>query len=502
MLSPLASVFNRTPLVGHTLALVSGALMPLSFAPFDLWPIGILSLVIFLLCIHGERRAHIVIRFYLYYLGMFALGVNWIFVSINVYGGASTEFAVFLVSLIVIAWSATGLVHGYLYSRFVAQLPLGLLLGFPILWMLSELFRTWFMTGFPWLLLGYGHLASPLAGYAPLLGVYGLSLAVALTAVLLFLLVTTRKPILIALIFTLWGSGYLLQQVTFVTEQRQISVVAVQGNIDQHTKWRREMVVPIFNKYLSLTENEWGADLIVWPEASVTLLREHADNMLQELDATGEKFGSTLVLGIPDRDQSGNMYNTAIAIGQGEGIYRKRHLVPFGEYVPFENWLRGVIAFFDLPMSHNHSGSPEQKPLQAGALTLSLSICYEVVFQELVRTTASSPDLLVTISNDTWFGTSIGPNQHLQIAQMRALENGRYLLRTTNNGITALVNHKGEIVESLPQFQAGVLKGTAGIMSGNTPFHRFGQLPLLIVSLLVLFGQSCWQAIFTPKEST
>ncbi len=194
------------------------------------------------------------------------------------------------------------------------------------------------------------------------------------------------------------------------------------------------------------------------------------------------------MLGIPDRDAAGNFLNTALIVGKGEGSYTKRHLVPFGEYVPLEKWLRGIIGLLDLPMAHNSPGEENQPALIAGRVKLSLSICYEVIYPELVRSTTYLPDLLVTISNDTWFGSSIGPAQHLQMAQMRALENGRYLLRATNNGITALVNHKGEITAALPQFKSGVLKAEAEIMDGVTPFHRFGQSPILILCLALLMS--------------
>jgi len=479
---------EKHPFAGHIITLVSGVLVVFSFAPFNWWPLGILSVLLFLACIDGQTLKTTMLRFYLYNLGMFGVGVSWFFVSINVYGGASPPLAASLVAGFVMAWSLTGLVHGYLYGRFVAQLPLGLLLGFPALWVLIEWFRSWFLTGFPWLFLGYGHLSSPLVGFAPVAGVFALSFFAIVSVTLLYRSLALRKFSYLFAVAAIWLSGFGLWQVEFVDVKDQISVVAVQGNIDQHIKWRRESVMPILNAYTELTEPEWGADIIVWPEAAITLFRENAGWFLEELDRKGKQFGSTIVLGIPDRDDEGNFLNTAIAVGDGQGTYHKRRLVPFGEYVPFENWLRGIITFFDLPMSHNRAGEMEQPALKAGNFMLSLSICYEIVFPELVRSATPSPDLLVTISNDTWFGASIGPAQHLQMARMRAVENGRYLLRATNNGITVLVSHKGEIVDSLPQFESGVLRAQANIMTGDTPYHRYGQLPVVFLCLLTLGG--------------
>jgi apolipoprotein N-acyltransferase len=421
---------------------------------------------------------------------MFGLGVSWIFVSLNVYGGSSPALAGFLVMIFVLAWSLTGALHGYVYGRFIAGVPSGLILGFPAIWVLSEWVRSWLLTGFPWLFIGYGHLSSPLAGYAPLVGILGVSFSVVLNATLLYRFMLSRNYLYLVFVAATWLLGFVLHEHDFVVEKEQVKVVAVQGNIDQHTKWRRNMVMPILKLYSGLTEPEWGAALIVWPEAAITVFRENAGLILEDLDRRGKQSGSSLLLGVPGRDSDGNFLNSAISIGQGKGIYIKRRLVPFGEYVPLENLLRGLIKAFDLPMSHNRPGKSDQPALMAGDLKLSVSICYEVVYPELVRSTAHLPDLLVTISNDTWFGTSIGPAQHLQMAQMRAIENGRYLIRATNNGITALVNHKGEIVDSLPQFEPGVLRAKAGIMTGVTPFHRFGQVPILVLCFTLLLGMA------------
>jgi apolipoprotein N-acyltransferase len=485
----LEKFFNNHPYlphIGHLTALIAGLLLPLSLAPFDWWPLGILSVLIFLESISGGSPGRILIRFYLYSLGTFALGVSWIYVSINVYGGAPPILAGFLVILFILAWSLNGLLLGFVYIKWARYFPRGHLFAFPVLWVLSEWFRGWFLTGFPWIYIGYGHLSSPLAGFAPVAGVLGISFVVVLSAVLIHQFLEQRKPVLILGVLVIWLSGFGLSQVDFVEEKGQVTVAAVQGNIDQHSKWQRKMVMPILNKYTDLTSGHWGADIIVWPEASITLFRENAGNFLQGLDEKGKRSGSTVVLGIPDRDEDGSFLNSAIVVGKGQGNYIKRHLVPFGEYVPFENWLRGLITFFDLPMSHNKPGPDQQEAPLADGLKLSLSICYEVVYSELVRSTTESPDLFITISNDTWFGSSIGPAQHLQMAQMRALENGRSMIRATNNGITATINHRGEITDSLPQFEPGVLRTTVSIMEGTTPYHRFGQLPILVLSIACL----------------
>jgi len=201
-----------------------------------------------------------------------------------------------------------------------------------------------------------------------------------------------------------------------------------------------------------------------------------------------ELVDTTLITGIPNRPPgTDGTYNSIVALGAGEGTYLKQRLVPFGEYVPLEDILRGLITFFDLPMSYMTSGPANQGPLRAGAFRLSPSICYEVVYPDLVARGAREADLLITISNDSWFGESIGPLQHLQMARMRALENGRYLIRGTNNGVSALVDHRGQVIASTEQFVETSLTGEVEAMLGNTPFGSFGSMPVIVGSGLALF---------------
>lgn len=476
----------RQPGASAFIALAAGVIFPLALAPFNLWGIAFISLLVFLWTLDSCSARGITLRYYLFYLGMFAHGVSWIYVSIHVYGNASPPLAVLLVALFVVGWSLTAIPHGLLHAFCLRNHFAGIVLGFPALWVVSEVFRSWLFTGFPWLFLGYSQLSSPLAGFAPLGSVYLVSLAVAATAASLFLAFRDRRVQMLFPVVLVWILGAGLDRYSWVDPSGEIDVAAVQGNVDQHSKWRREMVGPIIERYESLTEPAWDADLVVWPEAAITLFRSQASGLLNDLEQRALANNATLVLGIPDRNQEGGFLNTAIAVGQGQGSYHKRRLVPFGEYVPLENYLRGVIDFFDLPMSRNHAGPDEQAPLTAGELSLSLSICYEIVYPHLVRSAAPSPDLLVTISNDTWFGRSIGPDQHLQMALMRALENGRPLVRATNNGITVLADHKGQVIDSLAMDEPGTLRGTVTLVQGETPYRQFGQLPVAVICLMIV----------------
>ncbi|MBD3648490.1 MAG: apolipoprotein N-acyltransferase, partial [Pseudomonadales bacterium] len=264
---------------GDLLALLSGASFPFGFAPFDYWPIGIVSIITFLLSLANASNRRGVWRFYLFAVGMYGIGASWIYVSIHRDGGASAMLATALVAGFVLWLSLISVLHGILYMRFVRPLPQGLLLGFPLMWVLQEWFRTWFLTGFPWLFAGYGHLGTPLAGWGPVLGVMGMSLGVVMTATVIYLMVrerTRRSTVTGMLTLALvWGGGFVLTRVDFVESTGEtISVSAVQGNVDQATKWQRSMVQPILRLYADLTSQEWGRDLVVWPGAAVTVFKE------------------------------------------------------------------------------------------------------------------------------------------------------------------------------------------------------------------------------------
>lgn len=491
MLYSLRSFFQRRPIAVDLAVFVAGCLYPLAFSPFGLWPFAVGALAVLALATRNAGVGRGSWRFYIFSVGLYGVGVSWFYVSIHEHGGASAVLAGALVLGFVLSISLLTLVYGWLYMRFVRPAPLGLLLGFPLMWLLREWTTTWLFTGFPWLLAGYSPIDTWLAGYAPLLGVLGVGLIVTLQASFIaWALVRPNQRRLAAcagVLVLIWGAGWASSKIRFVTPTGQyITVSLVQGDIDQDLKWRPEMVGPIIDKYLALTRTQWGSDLIVWPEASITLFRRQAASLLQELGELGKRTGTTLILGLPQRSPDGHFLNTAIAVGDGHGTYIKRHLVPFGEYMPFAKVLRGLINFFDLPMSYNEPGPAEQAPLHAGNLILSLSICYEVVFPELVRNTVKNPDLFITISNDSWFGHSIGPWQHFQMARMRALENGRYMVRDTNNGVTGIIDEHGKVVAELPRFEAGVLRGEVAEFTGRTPWSRFGERPLLGITAFFL----------------
>ena len=236
----------------------------------------------------------------------------------------------------------------------------------------------------------------------------------------------------------------------------------------------------------SLASLPESSDLLIWPEAAIPAYRNQMERWLTRAEATLEERNAALITGIPLRDRDAR-YNGIIGLGRASGDYRKQKLVPFGEYAPLEAVLRGRIDFFDLPMSHMAPGEAGQTALAFDDLEIAPFICYEIVYPDFVAAGTRQSHLIATISNDSWFGRSIGPLQHLQMARFRALETGRPVLRGTNNGVTAIISSKGVILDQLPQFEVGTLQGRVTPRSGDTPYMRLQSYPILALIALSLF---------------
>jgi apolipoprotein N-acyltransferase len=484
------------------LALLAGALLPLSLAPFDYWPLGIVALAGWFWLLRSNRIGG-ALSGWLFGLGKYGVGASWVYVSIHVYGNASPPLAAFLVLLFVAGLALFPMVNGWAFQRLRTGGRFADAFLFAALFSGFEWLLTWFLTGFPWLFVGYAHLGTALAGWAPVGGVLLMGFWVALAGALSVVAVETilagerRMAALAAVVaFVPWLLGWALGSVAWVEDGPRRDVALVQGNVEQTVKWQPEMQWPILQTYQDLSEPHWGVDLMIWPEAAITFMAHEATDVLADLGTRARSAGTALVLGLPavERIPGGDIVfrNTASVLGVGSGRYDKRRLVPFGEYVPLESMLRGAIEFFDMPMSRAAPGAWRQPLLDLGGYRGIMAICYEVVYPDLVRAQAREADVLITISNDSWFGASIGPLQHMQMARMRALENGRWMLRGTNNGVTAIIDHTGAVRGALPQFEAGALRGEYRLMEGTTPFTRAGHGPLLLI-LGGIIGYAFWR---------
>lgn len=488
---------------GNLLAIAGGACTTLALAPLDIWPLAIVAIALFYLGMRGLSPRQALLRGWLYGLGLFLTGTSWVYVSIHDYGAASPALAGFLTFGFCAGLALLFALTGWLWVRWLRRdgSPIADALAFAALWLVQEAFRGWFLTGFPWLYVGYSQLHGPLAGLAPIGGVWLLSLVLALSAALLVNLARLRHDKVrlaagVALLLAPWLAGLGLSGHAWTAASGEpLKVAALQGNVEQNLKWDPAQLDAQLALYRDMTLSSRPADLIVWPETAVPVLKEFAEGYLSVMGRVAADRDAALITGVPVRQANERgekrYYNAITVTGWGEGTYLKQRLVPFGEYVPLQDMLRGLIAFFDLPMSDFARGPADQPPLQAKGLRIAPFICYEVVYPEFAADLAARSDLLLTVSNDTWFGTSIGPLQHLQMAQMRALESGRWMIRATNNGVTALIDPQGRITAQIPQFQQAVLYGDVQPMQGLTPYLRWRAWPLVVLCVGLL-GWALW----------
>jgi apolipoprotein N-acyltransferase len=500
-------------------AFIAGALLPLAFAPCAFYPLAIIcpALLCWLWLRAVPREAFC--YGYLFGLGQFGVGVSWVYISIHQFGGANVALAALIAGLLIFFIALFPALQGYLLTRFFSRpRALVLCLVFPGLWVLLEWVRSWIFTGFPWLLLGASQVSSPLRGFAPMVGEYGLSFFSALSAVLLSLIITRCAIFIVSPIvpplplagegarragegglkiisysfltlLIIWITGFALTKIQWTHPQSQsLKVALIQGDIPQQMKWDPASVSLSLQRYYQFTQQHWDSQLIIWPENAIPLLQTQAQNFLQKLTVEAQQHQTTLITGIPVQ-KGFNYYNALLALGDDRGVYYKRHLVPFGEYVPLFSWLGGLLDFLQIPMSNFSAGALRQPELHMGNFIIAPFICYEVVYENMVLHDARRANLLVTISDDAWFGHSFASAQHLQIGRLRALETGRYHLFATNSGITAIIDAQGKILAQAPAFQPAVLTGAIQMMTGVTPIVRLGITPIIILmALLVLLG--------------
>lgn len=483
------------------LAGFAGALFTLALAPYGFWPLALISPAILYALLLPEmsgKRAFIIGE--AYGTGLWCVGAFWLYTSIHDYGDTPAWLALIMIAIMGLIM---GLFHGFLallFNRVVGKQPF----AFAALWVLQEWLKTWLFTGFPWLFIGYAFTEQYwISSLAPVAGIFAVTFVAVLLATSVVEQMRRRGGYLLASFALLVVSTLLWladPQWTKPKGTPDLSVSLIQGNIPQDLKWLTEFQVETLKIYATLTRSEWGRDIVLWPESSIPMFQTEAVGFIGEMVKIAKETNTTWITGIPYKDEAAfdpktdkyaPFYNSVIALGaQAEGLYKKQRLVPYGEYIPFQgtlDLLPGLAGSQEI-LSYSR-GNDQQSPLRVRGHNLGSAICYEVAYPDTTRKNAIGTDFLLTISNDAWFGTSAGPLQHLQMVQMRALENGRWFMRATNTGVTAIIDHRGQIVKRAPQFERTVLRGTLQARVGNTPYMTFGNAPILIlISLLLLLS--------------
>jgi len=471
------------------LNLISGASLVLAFAPFGYWYMIFPGLIWFIFPLKTLTVRQTFFRSLTFHTGFFAAGISWIHVSIYQFSHTPFLLSLTMTALLVLFLSFLASITLMLLNRFAGNLGTNSYysLALPVAWICSEWFFNWILTGFPWMSLGYSQIDSFLSSLAPVLGVASVSfLLIFISGVLVTLIrgglkVAAFSLTSVILILTVTVGLNQIQWLQLSTKTMDVSLI--QPNISQHKKWLPEQRKETLDYFYETTDT-LDAELIIWPEGAVPALVRNVGNYLSIIDAMAWNKHQAVLTGIA-AEEDGRYYNTALMLGNGQGKYYKQHLVPFGEYVPLESILRGLIGLFDLPMSSFSKGPKSQPLLQTGDWNIAMALCYEIIFQDVIHNQIQNADLMITLSNDAWFGDSLGPYQHLSIARMRALENGIPIIRATNDGISAFIDHKGRITDKLGKFHKGVLTTRITAVTGETPYRQIGPMWSYIIILLI-----------------
>ncbi len=488
------------------LSLVAGGLTTLAFAPFDLSWLAFLTLAVAFYFWNKLPAKQAAMSAGLFALGLQGTGVSWIFLSVHTHGNAPALFAALLIFLLACYLSLYTAMAAYTVNRYLPNKPvLRLMLFYPASWVVFEWLQGYVFTGFAWMQLGYTQIDLPLSGFAPVFGNHAVSGFVAMSAGALVLLVLygrqgqLKSALSVLLpVLLLWLLAAQLKTVSWTEKAGDaIHVSVVQGNIAQADKWKPEIKQLTLDRYRDLTlAQQQDVDLFVWPETVVPSFLHRVEPYLLQLRLDMQQREADLLLGIFVKNEQNRTLNAAISINGG--IYYKRHLVPLGEYVPFRFLIEFFNRFVDIPMSDIITGPDQQALLMVDGIPLGLNICFEQVFSRNIIRDLPEAKLLVNMSNDAWFEDSHQPHQHHVIARTRALETGRYMIRSTSTGITSLIGPHGEVIKQLPQFEIAVLNGEVQPLSGATPFVRWGDG--LIVGLCSLFLLGFGFAFFSANK--
>lgn len=475
---------DRNIRVNYLLALSAGILGTLAFSPFNLWCASLVSIALWMWL--TIKNPGFLIG-WIYGLGFFGSGVSWVSVSMTEHGEASMPLAFALTAIFASGLAVFPGLASWGYASWSRRwsTTLGQACLLTACWVTMEAFRSWFLTGFPWLLFGYIALDTPFEGYLSWIGVFGTSALIALASGGLLTSVIKRQatPLLLPIVILSAGSALDAQFEPIEESSKATQIALWQPVVRQSEKWKPEYRGQIINHHVTrgLPTN---VAIIVWPETALPMTESQLKPALPDLDLLLQSNEQTLITGVLGQTEE-RYTNRLITLGIGQGSYDKTRLVPFGEYVPLESLLRGLIAFFDLPMSRIIAG-PERELLTHGPLKFAPLICYEIAFTGQTRELAADANVILTVSNDTWFGESLGPDQHLQIAQIRARELGKPMVRATNDGLTAFINARGQVEKVLPRFEPALLSHTVIPARTVTPYSKAGEAPLIILLILIL----------------
>jgi apolipoprotein N-acyltransferase len=494
--------FLQRRFAGSVVAAIAGAALGLSFAPVGWWPLAVLCPALLIYLWDGATPRRAAVLGFWFNAGTFSVGTYWLYISLRLIGHAPIPLALLLMAALVAIMGGYHALLGWFVAKYLpSRGAVRWLVGIPGAWLLTEWFRSWFLTGFGWLSLGYAHTDNWFGGLAPVIGQYGLGLVTLLLAGVLAALLLGQLRDRVAAAATavaLLAVAFSLRDVEWTQPSgKPITVAIVQGAIPQDEKWIEGNLDNILDTFRTLTVKAHGADIIIWPESAIPdLINYHIDYM-REVYQAASATGSSLVMGAmraqenPDTKEE-DVFNSVVVwdpATRGVGFHDKHHLVPFSEFFPVPSFIRSWLRLMTLPYADFNRGAAVQEPLDAAGQKIAVSICYEDAYGSTQLPALVKATLLVNVTNDSWFGRSSARYQHLQISRMRSLEAGRPMIRAANDGVSAVIGARGEILARAPEYEANVMRSELQPRTGLTPYARTGNAPVVCLALVfALFG--------------
>lgn len=487
----------------YLLALLSGGLSVLAFSPFDYYPLVFISAAIFLYLLSGAStvKRHFLLS-WLYGIGLFGVGASWPFYSMYFFAHAPLPMAflgVFLFVVIVALFSC-GL-FGLLAAQFrYSPLFLRLLVFYPASWVFIEWTRTWLFTGFPWLYFGNSLIDTIFSSYAPLFGVFGVTLVcMVMAGAFVFIIrgfldktvVFKSQFASVVIIILIIINSLLLKNINWTEKKgEELTVSVLQANISQLEKLDPKKLDWMLDQYQAMTIQSLDSDIIVWPETALfARFGDYMDSLIIPLQKRLKQGQGILIGGFYINKQNG-VENSVLAVSSDyREIYSKRHLVPFGEYIPFLEYVRWMGDW--IPYSNINAGKNDGTLSIAGELA-QMTICYEDAFGAEIIQSLAQASMLINVTHDGWFTGSIEPAQHMQIARMRSLETGRYMIRATTTGPAGIINEKGQVVATAPQYTKKIITHKIQPFTGATPYVRWGNWLLISILMFILIIGTVW----------
>ncbi|MGH8300292.1 MAG: apolipoprotein N-acyltransferase [Steroidobacteraceae bacterium] len=490
----MAAVSRHALLARRLLAFGAGALLACAFAPFEWWPLAILCPAVLMGLWEDAAPREAAWTGFWFSFGTFLAGTYWLYVSVHDLGKAPVWLTLAIMLGLIGIMALYNALIGYAVARWLARSgAFRWLVGVPAAWLLIEWWRGWFLSGFSWLSLGYSQTDTWLASLAPVVGVYGISLALLMSAGALVALVrgTARVRLLAVLaLIAPWAAGAALGTVHWTHPSGPpVSVAIIQADIPQEDKWLESEAPMILQRYRKMTESALGTRLIVWPEAALPDLANNLLPYIATVDREAQAHGSSLVMGVVRASEDGERYyDSILALGKQASWYAKDHLVPFAEFFPVPHFVRNWLRLMTLPYESFSRGGTDQSPLPVAGLELGPTVCYEVGYGSYMLHMLPEANALVNVTNDAWFGHSTARYEQFQMARMRSLEEGRGMIIASNDGISAILGPRGEIVASAPPFEQYVLRSTVTPRAGLTPFARVGNWLIVSLAAVALAG--------------